>query len=74
MTPFHTEARGSGGVLRETRIRVGHDRARHGHRLEGDARFLRLGFVEAETAVPFDETRLIPPAERDAPCNALIEN
>ena len=32
-----------------------------------------IGFVEAETAVPFDETRLIPPAERDDPCNALIE-
>ncbi|MBO9429773.1 ChaN family lipoprotein [Sulfitobacter sp. R18_1] len=33
-----------------------------------------IGFVEAETAVPFDETRLIRPAERDDPCNALIEN
>ncbi|MFG6592535.1 ChaN family lipoprotein [Sulfitobacter sp. 1A12157] len=33
-----------------------------------------IGLVEAETEVPFDETRLIPPAERDDPCNALIEN
>ena len=32
-----------------------------------------IGFVEAETAVPFDETRLIPPAEHDDPCNALIK-
>ena len=33
-----------------------------------------IGFVETQTEMPFDETRLIPPAEREDPCNALTKN
>ncbi|KRS12387.1 hypothetical protein XM53_12220 [Roseovarius atlanticus] len=30
-----------------------------------------IGFVEAETDTPFDETRTVPPARRDDPCASL---
>lgn len=30
-----------------------------------------VGFVEAASDVPFDETRIVPPAQRDDPCRAL---
>ncbi|WP_306151313.1 ChaN family lipoprotein [Roseovarius sp. MMSF_3281] len=33
-----------------------------------------IGFVEADTGVPFDETRLVPLAERDDPCQSLESN
>ncbi|WP_300055106.1 ChaN family lipoprotein [Sulfitobacter sp.] len=33
-----------------------------------------IGFVEKQTEMPFDETRLIPPTKREDPCNALTKN
>jgi uncharacterized iron-regulated protein len=33
-----------------------------------------IGFVEADRGVPFDEIRLVPPAERDDPCAAFTAN
>lgn len=33
-----------------------------------------IGFVEGETDLPFDETRSVPPAERDDPCASLTTN
>ena len=33
-----------------------------------------LGFVEADSGVPFDEIRIVPPAARDDPCNTLKTN
>jgi len=30
-----------------------------------------IGFVEDDTGMPFDETRIVPPAERDDPCEPL---
>lgn len=33
-----------------------------------------IGFVEGATDIPFDETRIVPPAERDDPCLSLTFN
>ena len=33
-----------------------------------------IGFVEADTGTPFDEIRLVPPADRDDPCQTLTSN
>ncbi|GAA4230149.1 putative iron-regulated protein [Sagittula marina] len=33
-----------------------------------------LGFVEADSGEPFDDIRIVPPAERDDPCNSLTSN
>lgn len=33
-----------------------------------------IGFVEGDTDTPFDETRIVPPAEREDPCNSLTSN
>jgi uncharacterized iron-regulated protein len=33
-----------------------------------------IGFVEGETDMPFDETRIVPPAPRDDPCLSLTSN
>ncbi|MBY5988290.1 ChaN family lipoprotein [Roseovarius atlanticus] len=30
-----------------------------------------IGFVESQTDIPFDETRIVPPADRDDPCATL---
>lgn len=30
-----------------------------------------IGFVESQTDIPFDEIRIVPPAERDDPCASL---
>ncbi len=33
-----------------------------------------IGFVEEDRGVPFDETRIVPPAARDDPCTSLNKN
>ena len=39
-----------------------------------DVRTHAIGFVEGETNMPFDETRIVPAAERDDPCKSLTSN
>lgn len=33
-----------------------------------------IGFVENDFGMPFDDTRIVPPAERDDPCATLTSN
>lgn len=33
-----------------------------------------IGFVEEDNGIPFDETRIVPPAARDDPCTSLSKN
>jgi uncharacterized iron-regulated protein len=33
-----------------------------------------IGFIESDSGMPFDDTRIVPPAERDDPCATLTSN
>ena len=39
-----------------------------------DVKTHAIGFVENDSGMPFDDTRIVPPAERDDPCATLTSN